>query len=51
MTGLKFEKATFILITKEKLPYTAHSRIGDFYAYILCLYCTYHVSELKWQLN
>lgn len=30
MTGLKFEKATFILSTKEKLPDTAHSRIGEF---------------------
>ena len=24
-------------------PYTAHSRIGDFYAYILCLCCVYIV--------
>ena len=55
MTGLNFEKANFILSTKEKLPRYSCVLYREFLClylvFMLCLYCTYHVSYPRRRTN
>ena len=40
MTGLKFEKANFILSTKEKLP-IRHTAVSGIFMLISCVYVVF----------